>query len=167
MLRRPSESRQMVHRSESSDHAVAWAKRTSSLAVAIPKMQKERPDEWGHLRLEIGRIANNVNVGKFRQGLAFEMIENARAHVRRRLAESKYLDERDSRRREHKEPGISCNIVKAEAGLFRNLSPNVAIEIDTAMDDIFRVEHAGGKVNAAGTGSMGIHHAQHKRAIAG
>ena len=63
---RPSESRQMVQRSESCDHAVAWAKRTSSLAVAIPKMQKERPDEWRHPRLEIGGIANNVNVGKLR-----------------------------------------------------------------------------------------------------
>jgi hypothetical protein len=42
------------------------AKPTSSLAVASPKMQKKRADEWRHLRFEIGGVANNVNVGKFR-----------------------------------------------------------------------------------------------------
>ncbi len=46
-------------------------KQTSSLAIASPKMLKERSDEWKHPRFEIGRRANNVNVGKFRQGLVF------------------------------------------------------------------------------------------------
>ena len=41
-------------------------KPTSSLAVASPKMQKKRADEWRHTRFEIGGAANNVNVGKFR-----------------------------------------------------------------------------------------------------
>src|SRR5215813_2463133 len=95
------------------------------------------------------------------------MIENTRAHVRRRLAEAEYLDERDSLWREHKEPGISCNTLKAETGLLGNLPPNVAIEIDTAADDISRVGHAGRKVNPPGTGSMGIHDAQQECAIAG
>src|SRR5258707_15449135 len=71
------------------------------------------------------------------------MIESARAHLARRLAEAEYLDERDSLRREHKEPGIGCSIVKAETGLFDNLPPDVAIEIDTAADHISRIEHAG------------------------
>src|SRR5215467_13370113 len=142
MLRRPSESRQMVQRSESCDHAAAGRKRTSSLAVAIPKMQKERPDEWRHPRLEIGRIANT------------------RAHVRRRLAEAEYLDERDSLRREHKKPRISRNIVETETGFLGNLPSDVAIEIDTAAGDISRIEHAGRKVNVAGTGGVGIHDAQ-------
>ena len=79
------------------------------------------------------------------------MIENARAHLVRRLAEAEYLDERDAMRREHKEPGISCNILKAETGLFNNLPANDAIEIDAATDDNSRIEHAGRKVNAAGT----------------
>src|SRR5260370_42263789 len=83
------------------------------------------------------------------------MIENARAHLARRLAEAEYLDERDSLRREHEEPGISCDIVEAETGLFDNLPPDVAIEIDTAADDISRIEHAGRKVNTAGTGGKG------------
>src|SRR5262249_25763994 len=95
------------------------------------------------------------------------MSENARAHLARRLAEAEYFDERDSRRPEHNEPGISCNILKAETGLLGDLPPDVAVEIDTAADDISRIEHAGRKVDAAGTGGMGIHHAQQERAIAG
>ena len=95
------------------------------------------------------------------------MIENARAHLARRLAEAEYLDERDALRREHKEPGIGCSIVKAETGLFDNLPPDVAIEIDAAADDISRIEHAGRKVNTAGTGGMGVHDAQQERTIAG
>jgi hypothetical protein len=130
-------------------------------------MQKKRPDEWKHPRFEIGRLANNVNVGKFRQGFAFEMIENARAHVRRRLAEPEYLNERDALLREHNHPRISCNAVKTETGFFGNLPSDVAIEIDTAADNISRVGHAGRKVNPSGTGSMGIHDAQYERTIAG
>src|SRR5258708_20319772 len=80
------------------------------------------------------------------------MIESARAHLARRLAEAEYLDERDSLRREHEEPGIGCSIVEAETGLFDNLPPDVAIEIDTTADHISRIEHAGRKVNTAGTG---------------
>ena len=38
-------------------------KPASSLAAASPKMQKKRADEWRHLRIEIGGVANNVNVG--------------------------------------------------------------------------------------------------------
>src|SRR5258708_4785457 len=91
------------------------------------------------------------------------MIENARAHLARRLAEAEYLDERDSLRREHKEPGIGCSIVEAETGLFDNLPPDVAIEIDAAADHTPRIEHAGRKVNTAGTGGMGVHHAPQKR----
>src|SRR5262249_2945422 len=64
------------------------------------------------------------------------MSEDARAHLARRLAEAEYLDERDSRRPEHKEPGISCNIVKAETGLLGDLPPDVAVEIDTAADNV-------------------------------
>lgn len=96
-----------------------------------------------------------------------QMIENARAHLARRLVEAEYLDERDSLLREHKEPGIGCNIVKAETGLFDNLPLDVAIEIDAAADDISWIEHAGRKVNAAGTGGMGIHDAQQERTIVG
>jgi hypothetical protein len=130
-------------------------------------MQKKRPDEWKHPRFEIGRLANNVNVGKFGQGLAFEMIENARAHVRRRLAESEYLNERDALLREHNPPRISCNPINTETGFFGNLPSDVAIEVDTARDNISRVEHTGGKVNPSGTGGMGIHDAQYERTIAG
>src|SRR6266511_3003861 len=106
------------------------AKEISSRAIASPKMQKERPDEWKHPRFEIGRRANDVNVGKFRQGFASEMIENARAHVRRRFVESEYLNERDALLREHNPPRISCDPVNAETGFLGNLPPNVAIEVD-------------------------------------
>src|SRR5258707_9954059 len=95
------------------------------------------------------------------------MIENARAHLARRLAEAKYLDERDSLRREHKEPGIGCSIVKAETGLFDNLPPDVAIEIDTAADHISRIEHAGRKVNTAGTGGIRDLRTQKKNTLTG
>src|SRR5262249_52520932 len=44
---------------------------------------------------------------------------------------------------------------------------DVTIEVDTAGDNISRVEHAGGKVNPSGTGGMGIHDAQHERTVAG
>src|SRR5262245_29122479 len=141
MLRRPSESRPMVHRSESRDHANpprqgskcrGPTQATSSPAVASPKMQKERPDERKHPRFEIGRRANDVNVGKFRLGFVSEMIENARAHVCRRFVESEYLNERHALLREHNPPRISCNPINAETGFFGDLPSDVAIEVDTA-----------------------------------
>src|SRR5262249_30439195 len=130
-------------------------------------MQKKRADEWRHARFEIGGGARKVNGGKVKKGFFLQMSENARAHRARRLAEAEYLDEHDSRRREHKEPGISCNILKAETRLLGDLPPDVAVEIDTAAGNISRIEHAGRKVDAAGTGGMGIHHAQQERTIAG
>jgi hypothetical protein len=148
-------------------HIRAGEKQTSPLAIAGPKMQKKRPDEMEHPRFEIGRVANNVNVGKFRQGLVFQMIENARAHLGRGLAESEYLDERDTLFRKHDHPRISCSAVNTETGFFGNLPPDVAIEIDTTEDNVSRVRHAGWKVNPSGAGSVGIHDAQQERPIAG
>ena len=148
-------------------HVSAGEKQTSPLAAAGPKMQKKCPDEMEHPRFEIGRVANNVNVGKFRQVLVFQMLENARAHLGRGLAESEYLDERDTLFRKHDHPRISCSAVNAETGLFGNLPPDVAIEIDTTEDNISRVMHASWKVNPSGAGSVGIHDAQQERPIAG
>ena len=108
-----------------------------------------------------------MNVGKFRQGFVSEMIENARAHVLRRFVESEYLNERHALLREHNPPRISCNPINAETGFLGDLPSDVAIEVDTAGDNISRLEHTGRKVNPSGTGGMGIHDAQHERAVAG
>src|SRR5262249_57658596 len=68
---------------------------------------------------------------------------------------------------EHSAPRISCNPINAETGFFGDLPSDVAIEVDTAGDNISRLEHTGRKVNPSGTGGMGIHDAQHERAVAG
>src|SRR5262249_21481935 len=122
MLRRPSESRPMVHRSESRDHANPPrqggkcrrpTQATSSPAVATQKMQKKRPAEENPPGLKMGRRANDVTAESSSLGFVSEVIENARAHAPRLFVESEYLNERAALLRDHNPPRISCNPIHA------------------------------------------------------
>src|SRR5262249_55931448 len=44
--------------------------------------------------------------------------------------------------------------LRAETGFFGDLPSDVAIEVDTAGDNISRLEHTGRKVNPSGTGAV-------------
>src|SRR5215510_9347423 len=186
MPRRPSEFRQMVHRSESRDHA---AQPRGIVSIQKPRCRRGNAQSTSCVLEASSRCPAHITTQRMLHARAGEKqtsplaiagpkvqkkspdemqhprfkiggVANARAHLGRGLAEAEYLDERDTLFREHNHPRISCSVVNTETGFFGNLPSDVAIEIDTTEENISRVGHAGWKVNPSGAGSVRIHDAQ-------